>query len=87
MKFIVRKPVIFKTLSHLQSIVNKKNTLPILSNRAPDPLPETPLTPFLLSKSHQKYGRKLSKEESTQEGLSLVQALGVPGPPPAPLKL
>ena len=32
MKFIVAKPSIFKTLSHLQSIVNKKNTLPILSN-------------------------------------------------------
>ncbi len=32
MKFIVSKPVIYKTLSHLQSIVNKKNTLPILSN-------------------------------------------------------
>ena len=32
MKFIVAKPVIYKTLSHLQSIVNKKNTLPILSN-------------------------------------------------------
>ena len=32
MKFIITKQVIFKTLSHLQSIVNKKNTLPILSN-------------------------------------------------------
>ena len=32
MKFVVSKPVIFKTLSHLQSIVNKKNTLPILAN-------------------------------------------------------
>lgn len=32
MKFIVTKTNIFKTLSHLQSIVNKKNTLPILSN-------------------------------------------------------
>ena len=32
MKFIVVKSDIFKTLSHLQSIVNKKNTLPILSN-------------------------------------------------------
>ena len=32
MKFIVSKPDIFKTLSHLQSIVSKKNTLPILSN-------------------------------------------------------
>ena len=32
MKFIVTKPVIFKALSHLQSIVNKKNTLPILAN-------------------------------------------------------
>ncbi len=32
MKFLVSKPVIYKTLSHLQSIVNKKNTLPILSN-------------------------------------------------------
>ena len=32
MKFIVNKPVLYKTLSHLQSIVNKKNTLPILSN-------------------------------------------------------
>ena len=32
MKFIIPKPVIYKTLSHLQSIVNKKNTLPILSN-------------------------------------------------------
>jgi len=32
MKFIVPKSSIFKTLSHLQSIVSKKNTLPILSN-------------------------------------------------------
>ena len=32
MKFLVAKPIIFKTLSHLQSIVNKKNALPILSN-------------------------------------------------------
>lgn len=32
MKFIITKQAIFKTLSHLQSIVNKKNTLPILSN-------------------------------------------------------
>ena len=32
MKFIVSKSDIFKTLSHLQSIVSKKNTLPILSN-------------------------------------------------------
>ena len=32
MKFIVNKSDIFKTLSHLQNIVSKKNTLPILSN-------------------------------------------------------
>ncbi len=32
MKFVVTKPNIFRTLSHLQSIVSKKNTLPILSN-------------------------------------------------------
>ena len=32
MKFIVAKPNLYKTLSHLQSIVNKKNALPILSN-------------------------------------------------------
>ena len=32
MKFIVVKSDIIKTLSHLQSIVSKKNTLPILSN-------------------------------------------------------
>ena len=32
MKFIVSKSLIYKTLSHLQSIVNKKNTLPILAN-------------------------------------------------------
>jgi len=32
MKFIITKPVIYKALTHLQSIVNKKNTLPILSN-------------------------------------------------------
>ena len=32
MKFIVTKSSIFKTLTHLQSIVSKKNTLPILSN-------------------------------------------------------
>ena len=32
MKFIIAKPIIFKTLSHLQNIVDKKNTLPILSN-------------------------------------------------------
>ena len=32
MKFKVKKIEIFKTLSHLQGIVDKKNTLPILSN-------------------------------------------------------
>ena len=32
MKFIVEKHVLFKSLSHVQSIVEKKNTLPILSN-------------------------------------------------------
>ena len=32
MKFIITKNTIFKSLSHLQSIVDKKNTLPILSN-------------------------------------------------------
>ena len=32
MKFIITKPIIYKALTHLQSIVNKKNTLPILSN-------------------------------------------------------
>jgi len=32
MKFIIIKEVIFKSLSHLQSIVEKKNSLPILSN-------------------------------------------------------
>ena len=32
MKFIVTKNIILKSLSHVQSIVEKKNTLPILSN-------------------------------------------------------
>ena len=32
MKFIVQKSVIFKAMSHVQSIVEKKNALPILSN-------------------------------------------------------
>ena len=32
MKFSVEKNVLFKSLSHVQSIVEKKNTLPILSN-------------------------------------------------------
>ena len=32
MKFIVEKNIIYKALSHVQSIVEKKNTLPILSN-------------------------------------------------------
>ena len=32
MKFIVEKNSLFKCLSHVQSIVDKKNTLPILSN-------------------------------------------------------
>ena len=32
MKFVIEKPVIYKALTHLQNIVNKKNTLPILSN-------------------------------------------------------
>ena len=32
MKFLIAKPIIYRALSHLQSIVNKKNTLPILSN-------------------------------------------------------
>ena len=32
MKFTVEKIILFKSLSHVQSIVEKKNTLPILSN-------------------------------------------------------
>ncbi len=32
MKFVIAKKVIFKSLSHLQSIVDKRNALPILSN-------------------------------------------------------
>ena len=32
MKFTVEKSNLFKSLSHVQSIVEKKNTLPILSN-------------------------------------------------------
>ena len=32
MKFIVTKNIILKSLSHVQNIVEKKNTLPILSN-------------------------------------------------------
>ncbi|SVD80184.1 uncharacterized protein METZ01_LOCUS433038, partial [marine metagenome] len=32
MKFIVEKNTLLKSLSHVQSIVEKKNTLPILSN-------------------------------------------------------
>ena len=32
MKFTVEKNSLFKSLSHVQSIVEKKNTLPILSN-------------------------------------------------------
>ena len=32
MKFTVEKNNLFKSLSHVQSIVEKKNTLPILSN-------------------------------------------------------
>ena len=32
MKFTIDKSILFKSLSHVQSIVEKKNTLPILSN-------------------------------------------------------
>ena len=32
MKFLVEKKTIFKSLTHLQSIVDKRNALPILSN-------------------------------------------------------
>ena len=32
MKFLVEKKIIFKSLSHIQSIVDKRNALPILSN-------------------------------------------------------
>ena len=32
MKFLVEKNTLFKSLSHVQSIVEKKNTLPILAN-------------------------------------------------------
>ena len=32
MKFLIEKKIIFKSLSHLQSIVDKRNALPILSN-------------------------------------------------------
>tara|TARA_Y100001970_G_scaffold250697_1_gene322687 strand:+ start:4492 stop:5604 length:1113 start_codon:yes stop_codon:yes gene_type:complete len=32
MKFNIKRPLLFKTLSHVQSVVSKKNTLPILSN-------------------------------------------------------
>ena len=32
MKFLIEKKIIFKSLTHLQSIVDKRNALPILSN-------------------------------------------------------
>ena len=32
MKISVEKNIIFKSLSHVQSIVEKKNTIPVLSN-------------------------------------------------------
>ena len=32
MKFVIEKKTIFKSLTHLQSIVDKRNALPILSN-------------------------------------------------------
>ena len=32
MKFKIRRNILFKTLSHIQGIVDKKNSLPILSN-------------------------------------------------------
>ena len=32
MKFLIEKKTIFKSLTHLQSIVDKRNVLPILSN-------------------------------------------------------
>ena len=32
MKFVVEKNALIKALSHVQSIVERKNTLPILSN-------------------------------------------------------
>ena len=32
MKISIEKNIIFKSLSHVQSIVEKKNTIPILSN-------------------------------------------------------
>ena len=32
MKFKIKRSIFFKTLSHLQGIVDKKNALPILSN-------------------------------------------------------
>ena len=32
MKFVIEKKTIFKSLTHLQSIVDKRNVLPILSN-------------------------------------------------------
>ena len=32
MKFVIEKKTIFRSLTHLQSIVDRKNVLPILSN-------------------------------------------------------
>ena len=32
MKFVIEKKTIFKSLTHLQSIVDKRNALPILAN-------------------------------------------------------
>ena len=32
MKFKIKRSIFFKTLSHLQGIVDKKNSLPILAN-------------------------------------------------------
>ena len=32
MKFVIERAILLKTLSHIQSIVEKRNTIPVLSN-------------------------------------------------------
>lgn len=40
MKFVIEKSTLLKTLSHVQSIVEKRNTIPVLSNVRLEALPE-----------------------------------------------
>ena len=78
MKFKIVRSNFFKTLSHLQGIVDKKNSLPILSNiliEAKDNDFRKVMPDIHPRKIHQIGGRKITEVSNTQLTLPTIYSV------------